>query len=171
MRPSVAVAPLSIVLFSLPLLLANCGGAAGPAAPTSVAPPTPTPAIGSVALFESSLPSGSTVPTSPLTFGHAAPTLFFRYGVRMNEAQTGILAQIWVRNATQRCMGAGAASLSFIAGEQKILTSLNMSFNDSTGNPCRLPYTTDAIEITVAKAGVVLFSQQFPGAYTFVAGN
>lgn len=170
MRASVAVAPLSIVLFSFPLLLANCGGAT---APTSVVPPTPTPtpAIGSVALFESSLPSGSTVTTSPLAFGHAAPTLFFRYGVRMNEAQTGILSQIWVRTATQRCMGAGAASLNFIAGEQKILTSFNMSINDSTATPCRLPYTTTAVEITVAKNGVVLFSQQFPGTYTFVAGN
>jgi hypothetical protein len=163
-----AVSALGVLFFSA--LNAGCGGGSGPSAtsvPVSTPLPTPTPTVGSVALIESSLPFGSTVATASLPSGHSAPTLTFRYAVRMNDVQTGMLAQIWVRTATQRCMGTGAASLSFVAGEQKIFNSANVSYSGSVTSMCALPYTTTAVEITVAKDGTVLLSQEFPGVFNF----
>jgi len=54
-----------------------------------------------------------------------------------------------------------------VAGEQKIFNSANVSYSGSVSGLCLLPYTTSAVEITVAKDGVVLFSQEFPGAFSF----
>jgi hypothetical protein len=162
---------------SLPLatsiLALSCGGGGGSAptpvaaAPTPTVTPTATPPVGSVALLSASLPSGSTVPTQRLGVGHAAPTLSFRYAVRMEQGGAGLLTQVWVRTEAARCMGANAGT-DFAPGETKTFQSANVSFQQGTDPPpCTLPYTTTAVEITVARSGVVILSDRFPMTYTF----
>lgn len=152
----------------------GCGGGSpqSPSAPAPAVTPTPTPTatppVGAVALLGASLPSGSTVPTQTLGAGHSAPTLTFRYSVRMDQAATGLLLQVWVRTDATRCMGTGLANQTFQPGETKVIESLNVSFaQGSDPPPCTLPYTTNAVEITVASNGVVILSDRFPMTYNF----
>ena len=159
--------------------LAACGGGGSPSAPTGSLPPaatpmatpTPTPPVGQVALLGASLPFGQSVPTVPLgTAGQAAPTLTFSIAVRTFESQTGLLVRVWVRTDSVRCMGTGIARVDFVAGEQRDFKTLNVSFQ--AGNdpaPCRLPYTTTSVEITLTNsAGQDILSQRFPGSYNFL---
>ncbi len=145
--------------------------------PSSSAAPAPTPLstprsgpLGEVALLGSSIPFGQSVPTVRLgTAGQAAPSLTFTISVRIFSAETGVLARVWVRNDTVRCMGTGIANLNFAAGEQKVLNTFNVSFqNGNDPAPCRLPYTTSLVEITLNPQTGPEFSQIFPGSFTFL---
>ncbi len=108
------------------------------------------------------------MPTQSLGVGHAAPTLTFRYAVRMDQAGAGLLLQVWVRTDAARCMGAGAANQTIQPGEVKIIDSFNVSFQEgNVAPPCTLPYTTNAVEVTVTSNGVVVLSDRFPMTYRF----
>ena len=127
--------------------------------------------VGQVALLGASLPFGQSVPTVPLgTAGQAAPTLTFSIAVRTFENHTGLLVRVWVRTDSVRCMGTGIARVDFVAGERRDFNTFNVSFQ--AGNdpaPCRLPYTTTSVEITLTDpAGQEILSDRFPGTYTFL---
>ena len=65
-------------------------------------------------------------------------------------------------------MGTGIAAVDFKAGEQKIFQSSSVSYQQGTDPaPCRLPYTTNAVEVTVSRNGVILFLDRFPMTYNF----
>lgn len=131
--------------------------------PTS--PPSST-----VRVREATLPAGSTVRVAPmLANGQQATSLWFTLGITSNRDLAGATVQAWTRTPSARCMGGGSAGLTLPAGREQIVVTGSMSNPGGTQPVCALPYDSTHVEVLVIVEGVVLFQQQFPMGYHFVA--